>query len=121
MDQPSVVAQGVVPVAGVVALQAAPLEVCGGSYLSCSVGNCVITRVRLGGAVGVGVCVLATAKMLADCRIASMVWAPKRVKGVAGVGSARASARHLDVPVAALEEDVGGMAPLWGENPLFLL
>ena len=56
------------------------------------------------------------AKMSDSCRMASMVWAPKRAKGVAGAGFARASARRLYASVAASEEDMAGMAPLWGKK-----
>ena len=62
-----------------------------------------------GGAPGV-------AKMLAIFQIASMVWASKWTKGAAGVGFARASDRRMAASVAALAEDMAGMAPLCGKN-----
>ena len=50
-----------------------------------------------------------------------MVWSPKLGKGAAGAGLARTSTRLLDASVAALAEDITGMALLWGNNLLFLL
>ena len=83
-----------------------------GSVLRCSMGSSIVARVRLvgGGVDGVGAPV--AAKMLASCRITFMVWAPKRAKGAAGAGFARASARHLAASMAASAEDISGMAPL---------
>ena len=56
------------------------------------------------------------ANMLASFRMESIVGAPKREKGAAGAGFARASARRLAASVAASAEDMAGMAPLWGGN-----
>ena len=80
--------------------------------LCCSMVSCIVARVRLGGGVGVGVGAPVASKMLASCRMASMVWVPKWVKGAAGAGFARASARRLAASVAASSEDISGMAPL---------
>ena len=87
-----------------------------GLVLRCSRGICIVAWVRRGGGVWVGVGAPVAAKMLASCRVASMVWAPKRAKVAAGAGFARASDRRLDESVVALAEDIAGMAPLWGEN-----
>ena len=54
--------------------------------------------------------------MLASCRMASMVWAPKLAKGADGAGFARASDMRLAAPVAASAEDMAGMEPLCGKN-----
>ena len=81
--------------------------------MSYGVGSGVAVWVRLGGGVGVGVGVPATAKMSASCRIASMVWAPKRAKGAAGAGFVRASERRLDKYMAASAEEISDMASLW--------
>ena len=68
------------------------------------------------GGVGFGGCAPVVANILDSCRMKSMFWAPKRAKGAAGAGFARASARRLAVSVEASAEDMAGMAPLWGEN-----
>ena len=86
-----------------------------GSVLCCRLGRCTIVRVCLVGWVGLGGALVA-AKMSASCRMASKVWAPKREKGAAGAGFARASDRRLAVYVDALVEDMAGMAPLCGKN-----
>ena len=87
-----------------------------GSVLRCSMVSFVAARVRLVGRVVVGVGVPFAAKFSASCRMSSMVWAPKRAKGLAGAGFARALARRLALSVAALAEDIAGMAPLLGGN-----
>ena len=56
------------------------------------------------------------ANMSASFRMASMVWAPKRAKGAAGAGFARASARRLVASVDVSAEDMAGMAPFCGKN-----
>ena len=84
--------------------------------MCCSLGSCTVVRVSLGGGVGFGGCAPVAANMLDNFRMASMVWAPKRAKGAAGAGFARTPARRMDASVAALTEDMDGMAPLWGEN-----
>ena len=56
------------------------------------------------------------AKMLASCRMASMVWVPKRANDAASAGFARASARRQAASVAASANDMAGMAPLCGKN-----
>ena len=86
-----------------------------GSVLCCRLGSCTVVCVCLVGWVGFGGAPV-VAKMLDSFRMASMVWSPKRAKGVAGAGFARASARRLAVSVAALAEDMAEMAPLCGEN-----
>ena len=75
-------------------------------------GSGVVAWVRLGDGVGA----LVAAKMLDKYWMASMVWAPKRIKGADGTGLARASTRRLAASVAALVEDIAGMAPLWGNS-----
>ena len=50
--------------------------------------------------------------------MASMVWAPKRAKGAAGAGFARASTRRLTASMAASDEDIAGMV-LCGEKLYF--
>ena len=90
-----------------------------GSAFPYSVGSGVFARVCLGGGVEVGVGAPVDAKMLANFQMASMVWAPKQEKGKAGAGLERASERRLDASVAALAEDIAGMAPLWGKTLLF--
>ena len=87
-----------------------------GSVLCCRLGSCTVSRVRLVGGVGLRGGAPVVAKMLASCRMVSMVWASKREKGAAGVGFARASARRLNTSVATSAEDMAGVAPLWGEN-----
>ena len=84
--------------------------------MCCSLGSFTVARVRLGGGVGFGGCAPVAAKMSDSFRMASMVWATKRAMGAAVTGFARASDRRLDASVAALEEDMDGMAPLWGKN-----
>ena len=78
----------------------------GGSWglvLCCRLVSCTVVRVCLVGWVGLdGVPV--AAKISASCRLASMVWAPKRAKGAAGAGFSRASDRRLAASVAALAE-----------------
>ena len=59
------------------------------------------------------------ANMSASFRMASMVWAPKRAKGTAIAGFARASARRLAASLAASAEDMAGMAPLCGKTGQF--
>ena len=83
--------------------------------------NRVAARVCLGGGVGVGVGVPVAGKFSDNCQMASMVWAPKQAKGEVYTGLSRASARRLDVLVAALVEDVSGMIPLRGGNYTFFL
>ena len=78
-------------------------------------GSCTVVRVCLVGWVGFGGAPVAE-KMSASCRMASMVWAPKQVKGSASAGFARASDRHLTASVAALAEDMSVMAPLCGKK-----
>ena len=80
--------------------------------LSCSVENGAVVLVCLWGGVGVGVGALDTAKMLSNFLMASMVWAPKRARGAAGVGLARALARRIAASVAALAEYIVGMVPM---------
>ena len=92
-----------------------------GSVVCYSLGICTVSRVRLVGGLGFGGCVLVVAKMSASFWMASMVWEPKRKKGTAGAGFARASARSLAVSVAASTEDMSGMVPLWGEKLTFLV
>ena len=92
-----------------------------GSELPFSVGSGAVARVRLGSGVGVGVGVPVSAKISANCHMASMVWAPKLDKGAAGTGLARALERRLALSMAALEEEIVGMAPLWGKNLPFWL
>ena len=92
-----------------------------GSAFPGSVGNGVSTQVLLGRRVW-GWCGCAGCYKISDnYQIASMVWAPKRAKGAAGVGLARAPTRRLDMSVAASAEDISGMALLWGGTILFLL
>ena len=81
-----------------------------GSVLCCRLGSCTVVRVCLVGWVGFGGAPVA-ANMLASFRMASMVWAPKRAKGAAGAGFARASAMRLAASVAVSVEDMAGMAP----------
>ena len=69
--------------------------------------------------VGVGIGALVAAKILANCWMASMVWVPKPVKGAAGVGLERESARHLAASVVAYTEYIVVMAPLWGKMYCF--
>ena len=76
---------------------------------------CIVARVILGGGVGVGVGAPVAAKMSASCLMESMVWVPKRAKGAASVGYARASSRRLDASVDFSAEDTAGMAPVWGK------
>ena len=90
-----------------------------GSVLCCSLGSCTVARVRLGGGVGFGGCTPFAAKMLASCRMASMVWVLNQEKGAAGAGFSRPSTRRLYASVAALAEDMDGMAPLWGKTGQF--
>ena len=66
----------------------------GGLVLCCRLGSCKAVRVCLVGWVEFGGAPV-SAKMLASCRMSSMVWAPKRANGAAGAGFARASARRL--------------------------
>ena len=87
----------------------------GGLVMCCRLGSCTVVRVCLVCWVGFGGVPVA-ANMLASFRMASMVWAPKRAKGAAGAGFARASDRRLTASVAALAEDMAGMAPLCGKN-----
>ena len=84
--------------------------------LCCRLSSCTVALVRLGGGVGFSGCAPVAAKMSASCRMASMVWAPKRAKCAAGAGFARVSARRLAESVSALAEDIAGMAPLCGKN-----
>ena len=77
-----------------------------GSVLHCSMGSCIAAQVRLVGGVVVGVGAPVSDYMLASCCIAYMVWLPKRVKGAANAGFARASARRLATSVAAPAEDM---------------
>ena len=87
-----------------------------GSVLGCLLGSsavvraCLVVRVRLCGGAPV------VAKISASCLMASMVWAPKQAKGVAGEGFARAPTRRLVASMAASAEDMAGMAPLCGKN-----
>ena len=81
-----------------------------GSVLCCCLGSCTVLRVCLVGWGGLGGAPVA-ANMSVSCRMASMVWALKWEKGAAGAGFARASARRLAVSVAALAEEMDGMAP----------
>ena len=83
-------------------------------------GSCTVVSVFLVGWVGFGGARVA-AKMSASFWMASMVWVPKRVKGPAGAGFARASTRRLAASMAVLEEEMTGMVPLWGENWTFLV
>ena len=71
-----------------------------GNVLRCSMGSCIVTRVRLGGGVWVGVGAPVAVKMSASFRMASMVWAPKQAKGAAGAIFVRTSARRLDASMA---------------------
>ena len=87
-----------------------------GSASLCIRGSCIVTPLRLGGGVGVGVGAPVAAKFLAGFRMASIVWAPKLAKGTAGAGFVRASSRRLYASVAASTEYIAVMAPLWGEN-----
>ena len=87
-----------------------------GSVLRCSIVSCIVSRVCFGGGVEVGVGAPVSEKKSASCRMASMVWVQKQEKGATSAGFARASARRLDVSVAASAEDIAGMAPLWGGN-----
>ena len=82
-----------------------------GSVLCCLLSSFTVVRVCLVGWVGFdGAPVIA--KMSDSCRMASMVWAPKRENGAAVEGFARASDRRLDASVAASAEDMASMAPL---------
>ena len=87
-----------------------------GSVFCCIIGSCIVARVQLGGGVGVGVGALVAEKISASYRVASMVWAPKRSKGTASAGFARASARLLAASMPMVAEDIAGMAPFWGGN-----
>ena len=78
-------------------------------------GSCTLVCVCLVGWVGFGGAPVA-AKMLASCRMASMVWAPKWANGAAGAGFARASDGQLAASMAASTEDMAGMATLCGKN-----
>ena len=85
-----------------------------GSVMCCRLGSCKVVRMCLVGWVGFfGAPVVAN--MSASCWMVSMVWAPKRVKGAAGAGFTRASARRLSESVAASEEDMVEMAQLCGK------
>ena len=86
-----------------------------GSVLCFRLGSCTVVRVCLVGWVGLGGAPVA-AKMSATCQMESMVWAPKRVKGAAGAGFAKASVRRLTESMAASAEDMDVMAPFCGEN-----
>ena len=92
------------------------LRVDWGLVLCCILGSYTVAQVRLGGGVGFGGCAPVAGNMSASCRMASMVWASKRAKVVAGAGFVRASERRLAASVAASAEDMAGMAQLWGEN-----
>ena len=85
----------------------------GGSVLCCRLGRCTVVHVCLVNWGGLGGAPFA-AKMSSSFRMASMVWVPKRAKGAAGAGFARASARRLAASVATSVEDMAGMAPLCG-------
>ena len=85
-----------------------------GSLLCCRPGSCTVVCVSLVVWVGFGGAPVA-AEMSASFRMVSMVWAPKRAKGAAGAGFARASDRRLSVSMAASAEDMAGMAPLCGK------
>ena len=61
-----------------------------GLVLCFRLGICTVVRVCLVGWLGFGGVPVA-AKMLASCRMASMVWAPNRAKGAAVAGFARDS------------------------------
>ena len=74
--------------------------------MRCSRGSCIVVRVRLGGGVGVGVGAPIAENISAGFRMAPMVWAPKRAKGTAGPGFARASDRRLAESVVVLVEDI---------------
>ena len=78
--------------------------------MCCRLGSCTLVSVCLVGWGGLGGAPVA-AKMSVSCRMASMVWELKQAKGTAGAGFARASARRLAVSVAALAEEMDGMAP----------
>ena len=84
-------------------------------------GNSVVARVHLSVGVGVGMGALDTAKHSANFLMTSVVWEPKRAKGAASAGIARALARRLAVSVDASTEDIVGKAPLWGKTLIFLL
>ena len=92
-----------------------------GSMLCCSLGSCTVARMRLVGGVGFGGCETVAAKILASFRMASMIWVPKRAKGAASAGFARAPARRLAASVAASTEDMAGMVALWGKNRTVLV
>ena len=68
------------------------LEGAWGLVMCCCLGSFTVARVCLVGWVGFGGAPVA-ANMSAICRMASMVWAPKRAKGAAGAGFAWVSAR----------------------------
>ena len=87
-----------------------------GLVMCCRLGGCTVARVCFMGGVGLRSGAPVVAKVSASCRMESMVWAPKWAMGAASAGFARASTRHLAASVAALVEDMAGMAPLCGKN-----
>ena len=86
-----------------------------GSILCCRLGISTVVCVCIVGWLGFGGALVAE-KMSDSCRMAYMVWAPKRAKGTAGAGFVRASDRRLAGSLAASADDMAGIAPLCAKN-----